>query len=282
MPRGGASDINGAPPIVRSGRGVGPAGRSGPELDRDLRGNAEGIRLQKVLAAAGVGSRRACEQLIDEGRVSVNGRTVLEQGRRVDPERDTIAVDGLQVPTRSGLVYLAVNKPFGMLSTMSDDQRRPCLGDLVENFAQRLFHVGRLDMDTEGLILLTNDGDLAHRLTHPSFEVSKTYLVEVEGVVPRELGRRLLAGISLEDGPAKVDSYTLIDAIPGRALIEVVLHEGRNRIVRRMFEESGFPVVRLVRTAVGPIQLGDLRPGRHRHLTNAEVGGLVAVSGGGR
>ncbi|MGH3431592.1 MAG: pseudouridine synthase, partial [Thermocrispum sp.] len=182
---------------------------------------AEGVRLQKVLARAGVASRRAAEELIAQGRVSVDGEVVREQGRRVDPEHAVITVDGERVVFRSGLVYLALNKPVGVHTTMSDDQRRPCVGDLVRHRPERLFHVGRLDADTEGLLILTNDGELAHRLTHPSFEVPKTYLAEVHGSVERGLGKRLRAGIELDDGPVRVDSFRVVDKLPGRTLVEV-------------------------------------------------------------
>jgi 23S rRNA pseudouridine2605 synthase len=212
----------------------------------------QGIRLQKVLAAAGLGSRRACEELIAAGRVSVDGRVVREQGMRV----------------------LALNKPRGVLSTLSDPEGRPTVGDYVAERDQRLFHVGRLDAETEGLLLLTNDGELAHRLTHPSFEVSKTYLAEVPGPVPRALGRRLRAGVELDDGPVRVDSFKVVDVANGRAVVEVVLHEGRKHVVRRLLAEVGHPVSRLVRTAVGPVLLGHQRQGTVRRLNQKEIGDL--------
>ncbi len=241
-------------------------------------GQSSGIRLQKVLAAAGVGSRRACEVLIAAGRVEVDGRVIREQGLRVDPERAVVKVDGMRVMTGSTHVYLAVNKPRGLLSTMSDPQGRPCIGDLVANQPQRLFHVGRLDADSEGLLILTNDGDLAHRLTHPSFGVAKTYLAEVAGPVPRDLGRRLRAGIELDDGSAAVDSFRVVGSAPGRAMLEVVIHEGRKHIVRRLLGAAGHPVQRLVRIAIGPVALGELRPGRIRPLNSREIGELFAAA----
>jgi 23S rRNA pseudouridine2605 synthase len=236
-----------------------------------------GIRLQKVLASAGLGSRRACEELIAAGRVEVDGRAVVEQGMRVDPERAVIKVDGIRVSTRLSTVYLALNKPRGMVSTMSDPQGRPCLGDLVGDREQRLFHVGRLDADSEGLILLTNDGELAHRLTHPSFGVPKTYLAEVVGTVPRELGRTLRTGVELEDGLVQVDSFRVVGRSGAKVMVEVVLHEGRNHVVRRLLAAVDHPVQRLIRTAVGPVRLGDLRPGRIRPLNRPEVGDLFTA-----
>lgn len=235
-------------------------------------------RLQKVLAAAGLGSRRACEELIAAGRVTVDGR-VATLGARVDPRDAVVHVDGTRVVTDDRTVYLVVNKPRGVLSAMSDDRGRRTVTDLIGDLPQRVFHVGRLDADSEGLLLLTNDGELAHRLTHPSYGIQKTYLCEVPGPVPRSVERALLAGIELEDGPVKADRFRVVDAVPPRALVEVVIHEGRNRIVRRMLEAAGHPVHRLVRTRIGPIRLGELRPGRHRRLAPAEVGALYRAVG---
>ncbi|MCK2243851.1 MULTISPECIES: pseudouridine synthase [unclassified Crossiella] len=234
----------------------------------------QGVRLQKVLSKAGIASRRVAEDMIAEGRVAVDGEIVTEQGRRVDPELAVIHVDGLRVMVTGNLVHLALNKPRGVHTTMSDDRGRPCVGDYVADHEERLFHVGRLDAETEGLLLLTNDGELAHRLMHPSYNVYKTYLVEVAGPVHRDLGRKLLAGVELEDGPVRLDKYHVKDANGGRVLIEVVLHEGRNRIVRRLFDSVGHPVLRLVRTAVGEVRLAGLRPSALRPLTRAEVGAL--------
>lgn len=240
---------------------------------------ASGVRLQKVLAAAGLGSRRTCEELIAAGRVVVDGRVVREQGVRVDPATAVIHVDAQRIVTRSDLVVVAVNKPRGMLSAMSDDRGRACLGDLVAGRAERLFHVGRLDADTEGLILLTNDGELANRLAHPSFGVAKTYVATVPGPIPRSVGRELLAGIELEDGPARVDEFRILQAMPGEVLIELVLHEGRNHIVRRMLDSVGHPVRRLVRTRIGPIRLGEQRPSTVRTLSGAESRALYTEVG---
>jgi 23S rRNA pseudouridine2605 synthase len=244
----------------------------------------DGVRLQKVLASAGFGSRRACEEIIAARRVTVNG-LVATLGARVDPGRDVVQVDGVGVPTAAGLVHVAVNKPVGMLSAMTSEDGRPCIGDLVRDLAAGLHdvaglhHVGRLDADSEGLLLVTNDGALSHRLMHPSFGVPKRYLVEVDGVVPRSLGRELRAGVELDDGPAAVDDYTLVDSGPGSTLLEVEIHEGRSRIVRRMFEAAGHPVRRLVRLSIGPIRLGELKPGRFRHLNPAELRSLYSAVG---
>jgi 23S rRNA pseudouridine2605 synthase len=245
---------------------------------------SEGVRLQKVMAAAGVGSRRACEALIAAGRVEVDGRTVRRQGERVDPATAVIKVDGMRITVpEAQKVYLALNKPTGVLSTMSDDRGRMTLTELlpdrVRESGTRLFHVGRLDSDTEGLLLLTNDGELAHRLAHPSYEVPKTYLAEIAAPVPRDLGRRLRAGVELDDGPARVDSFKVVDSAGNRALVELVLHEGRNRIVRRLMEAVGHPVQRLIRTGVGPVGLGELRPGKTRPLTGQEIGRLYQAVG---
>ncbi|MFE9256931.1 pseudouridine synthase [Streptomyces sp. NPDC006879] len=238
----------------------------------------EGERLQKVLARAGMGSRRACEELIEQARVEVNGEIVLEQGMRVDPEKDEIKVDGLTVATQSYL-FFALNKPAGVVSTMEDPDGRQCLGDYVTNRETRLFHVGRLDTETEGIILLTNHGELAHRLTHPKYGVQKTYLAAIQGPLPREVGKRLKDGIQLEDGYARADHFRVVEQTGKNYLVEVVLHEGRKHIVRRMLAEAGFPVDKLVRTAFGPIALGDQKSGWLRRLTNTEVGMLMREVG---
>jgi 23S rRNA pseudouridine2605 synthase len=241
-----------------------------------------GVRLQKVLSQAGIASRRVAERMIIDGRVEVDGQLVTELGTRVDPDASVIRVDGARVVLDDSLVYLALNKPRGMHSTMSDDRGRPCIGDLVEHRVRgnkKLFHVGRLDADTEGLILLTNDGELAHRLMHPSFEVPKTYLATVNGSVPRGLGKKLRAGIELDDGPVAVDDFAVVDAIPGKTLLRVTLHEGRKRIVRRMLAEVGFPVQTLVRTDIGAVSLGEQRPGSIRALRRNEIGELYKAVG---
>ena len=241
-----------------------------------------GVRLQKVLSQAGIASRRVAERMIIDGRVEVDGQLVTELGTRVDPDASVIRVDGARVVLDDSLVYLALNKPRGMHSTMSDDRGRPCIGDLVEHRVRgnkKLFHVGRLDADTEGLILLTNDGELAHRLMHPSFEVPKTYLATVNGSVPRGLGKKLRTGIELDDGPVAVDDFAVVDAIPGKTLLRVTLHEGRKRIVRRMLAEVGFPVQTLVRTDIGAVSMGEQRPGSIRALRRNEIGELYKAVG---
>ncbi|KUN20758.1 pseudouridine synthase [Streptomyces antibioticus] len=234
----------------------------------------EGERLQKILARAGYGSRRACEELIEQARVEVNGEIVLEQGKRVDPEKDEVKVDGLTVATQS-YQFFSLNKPAGVVSTMEDNEGRQCLGDYVTNRETRLFHVGRLDTETEGVILLTNHGELAHRLTHPKYGVKKVYLAHIVGPIPRDLGKRLKDGIQLEDGYAKADHFRVVEQTGKNYLVEVTLHEGRKHIVRRMLAEAGFPVDKLVRVAFGPITLGDQKSGWLRRLSNTEVGMLM-------
>jgi 23S rRNA pseudouridine2605 synthase len=233
---------------------------------------AQGERLQKVLAAAGLGSRRACEELIAEGRVTVDGQVAV-LGQRVNPDEAEVEVDGVPVSVRPGLVYYLVNKPPGVVVTASDPQGRPTILDLVPA-EPRVFPVGRLDADTEGLIILTNDGELAHRLMHPSFGVAKTYLATVPGPVGRQVARRLRAGVVLEDGPVAVDSFRVVQTEGRQAIVEVVLHEGRKHIVRRLLAEVGHPVSRLVRTRIGPVQLGGQRVGTLRPLTRAEIADL--------
>jgi len=242
-------------------------------------GTAAGAeRLQKVLATAGIGSRRACEELIAARRVTVDGR-VATLGDKVDPVAAEIHVDGERVIVDASQVYLAMNKPRGVVSTMADERGRAALADFVGNVSQRVFHVGRLDADSEGLLLLTNDGGLAHKLMHPSYGVAKTYLAEVPGPMRRGVGKQLMAGIELEDGPVRVDAFRLVDSMPGRVLVELVLHEGRKHVVRRMMEEVGYPVSRLVRTAIGPVRLGDLKPGRTRRLNRGEIAALFKAVG---
>ena len=236
------------------------------------------IRLQKVLAAAGIGSRRSCEILIDQGRVSINGEPVREQGRRVDPEVDIIHVDGERLQTKAEVVVYALNKPKGVLTTMVDDQGRPCVGDYVTELEQRVFHVGRLDADTEGLLLLTNDGELANRLIHPSYGVDKTYIATVKELTNKALSE-LISGVELDDGTAKATKARIIDRTKNSVMVELVIHEGRNRIVRRMFDAVGSPVTALVRTKIGPVALGQQRPGVLRVINGAQLRALYTAAG---
>jgi 23S rRNA pseudouridine2605 synthase len=234
----------------------------------------EGVRLQKVLAQAGIASRRRCEELMAEGRVEVNGEIVTQMGARVDPVTDVIRVDGRRLPPRTDHVYLLVNKPRGVVTSMADERGRPDLTTLLADRPERLFHVGRLDTDTSGLLIVTNDGDLAHRLAHPSFEVTKTYVALVQGDVPDSLAARLREGVVLDDGPAAVDRFRVVDRSRGRSLVELDLHIGRNRIVRRLLDHVGHPVEELTRTAFGPLRLGGLAVGATRELSRDELGAL--------
>ncbi|MBD9699901.1 rRNA pseudouridine synthase [Flavimobilis sp. GY10621] len=240
---------------------------------------ADGVRLQKVLADAGLGSRRACERLIEEGRVEVDGQIVMELGVRIDPARQSVHVDGLRLELDAAKVTIVFNKPKHVVSSMDDPEGRRSLAEFFANRSERLFHVGRLDYDSEGLLLLTNDGELANRLTHPRYGVDKTYVVEVQGRVTPKVGEQLVHGVDLDDGFARIDRFQILDVTPQASLVEVVLHEGRNRIVRRMFDAVGHPVVRLVRTQMGPIRLADLPPGRHRVLGQVELGTLMKSVG---
>jgi 23S rRNA pseudouridine2605 synthase len=253
----------------------------------------QGVRLQKVLAQAGIGSRRACEVMISEGRVEVNSEVILELGRRVDPERDVIRVDGARIPPPRRHLYLALNKPRGVVVTMDDPQGRPTVADLVAAGVptavpggrrsvrnERLFHVGRLDIDSEGLLILTNDGDLAHKLSHPSYQVPKTYIAEVNGLVTPDTLRRLRRGITLEDGPVRPTSVKIVSAVSDKTLLKITLLEGRNRIVRRTMEAVGHPVRRLSRIGIGSVRLGSLKVGEFRELTREELGGLLDIAGG--
>ncbi|SEE13423.1 pseudouridine synthase [Ruania alba] len=263
------------PSTSRGGRRSNRQQRS-PHPARDVH-TPDGVRLQKVLAGAGFGSRRACEELIAAGRVSVDGVQMRELGVRVDPKRAVIHVNGLRVQLDDSLVTIALHKPAGVYSTMADESGRPDLSQYVADRRERLFHVGRLDAETTGLILLTNDGDLAHRLTHPSYEIPKTYVAKVEGAVARGLGGRLKDGIVLEDGTVRVDAFTVLETTPQASVVEVVLHEGRKHIVRRLFEEVGHPVTQLSRTTIGPIRLGHLKPGRTRVIEGRELGSLMTA-----
>ena len=244
---------------------------------------ASGQRLQKVLAHAGVASRRACEQLIADGRVSVDGITVTEPGVRVDPRTQEIRVDGSRILTNPELITLMLHKPAGVVTTMEDPEGRPTVAQYGRDYlaehpelpdSLRLVHVGRLDTETEGLLLLSNDGELSHRLMHPSFEIAKTYVAIVDGQVEPWVPRKLRRGIELEDGEAKADRVTVKDSGPRGSIVEITLHSGKNRIVRRMLDAVGHPVTRLARTRLGPLRLGNLRPGQTRPLSGEEIAAL--------
>jgi len=244
----------------------------------------EGVRLQKVLANAGVASRRVIEQYIVEGRIRVNGSVVTELGRRIDPEKDLVDVDGTAVQLDTGKRYVMLNKPTGVVSTMKDENGRPDLRRFTKDYEERLYNVGRLDAETSGLLILTNDGDLAHVLAHPSFGVTKVYIAKVEGVVTAQTIAKLTRGIELEDGRIVADKARLLDASKGSAtgggssLVELTLHSGRNRIVRRMLAAVGHPVTELVRRQFGPLHLGTLPAGKSRELTKIELGALLTLS----
>jgi 23S rRNA pseudouridine2605 synthase len=238
----------------------------------------EGERIQKVLARAGVASRRAIEEMIVRGRIRVNGERV-ELGRRIDISKDIVEVDGSRVPLAADLVHYLMNKPVGVVTTASDEEGRETVMDLLDDIDVRVYPVGRLDLDSEGAVLLTNDGDLAHHLTHPRYGVSKTYLAEVEGSVRDKTVRRLARGVELEDGVTGPAKTRLIERSPGGTLIEITLSEGRNRQIRRMLESVGHPVRRLVRTGIGPLMLGRLKPATYRRLKPEEVRELYRAAG---
>jgi len=237
----------------------------------------EGVRLQKVLANAGVASRRVCEELIVSGAVKVNGKVVKELGTRINPEQDKVLVRGTPIQLDVSRVYLMLNKPLGVVSSMQDEHGRPDLSQYALDY-DRIFNVGRLDVDTSGLLLMTNDGDLAHKLMHPSFEVPKTYQAKVHGQITQPILNKLLSGIELEDGPIKADKARLLSASGNHSLVEIELHSGKNRIVRRIFEHLGFPVVALVRRQFGPLHLGHLKLGHIRQLTKIELGALLKAA----
>jgi len=237
-----------------------------------------GIRLQKVMAAAGVASRRASEELIAAGRVRVNGQVVREPGRRIDPAVDKLAVDNVAIQLDQSKRYVMLNKPVGIVSSLADENGRPDLREFTDQFEERLFNVGRLDAETSGLLILTNDGDLAHVLAHPSFGVMKTYIAKVRGAMTPQTVQRLTTGLELEDGPIAADKARLLETSNGFSLIEITLHSGRNRIVRRMLKEVGHPVVDLVRRSFGPLHLGNLRIGATRELTSTELGQILTLS----
>jgi 23S rRNA pseudouridine2605 synthase len=243
-----------------------------PGLETDADGL---IRLQKLLAMSNVASRRKCEELMLDGQVEVDGEVVTRLGTKVDPRTAVIRVAGKRLPPVSEKAYLVLNKPRGVVSTMSDPEGRRTLTDLVGDRPERLFHVGRLDTDTSGLLLLTNDGDFAQRMAHPSYEVDKTYVAEVDGELLRRTVKQLLEGVTLDDGPVTVSKARIVEATPAKSIVELVIHEGRNRIVRRLLDHVGHPVRRLTRTAIGPVELGRLAPGELRELTLDELGELL-------
>ncbi len=237
----------------------------------------DGVRLQKLMAAAGVASRRVSEDLISAGRVEVNGEVVTEPGRRVI-ETDLVSVDGVAIQLDTTRRYIMLNKPTGIVSSLQDERRRPDLSRFVSQFEERLFNVGRLDAQTSGLLILTNDGELAHVLAHPSFGVLKTYIARVEGRMSPATVGRLSSGVVLEDGQIAADKARILDQKGSESIVEITLHSGRNRIVRRMLEEVGHPVIDLVRRQFGPLHLGTLPVGELRDLTRAELGQLLTVS----
>jgi pseudouridine synthase len=239
----------------------------------------DGERLQKVLAAAGVASRRVCEQLIAAGRVSVNGRVVTELGSRVDPAVDQVAVDDVAVQLDVSKRYVMLNKPVGVVSSMADDRGQRDLREFAAGYEERLFNVGRLDADTSGLLLLTNDGDLAQVLAHPSFGVEKTYIATVKGVVYPNVLKKLREGFELDDGEIHADKARLVgEPSSDRSIVEITLHSGRNRIVRRMLDAVGHPVLELVRRQFGPLHLGTLASGKSRDLGKLELGQLLTLA----
>ena len=236
------------------------------------------IRLNKIIADAGVASRRAADQLITEGRVTVDGEVIKELGKRFDPEISEIKVDGESLKTNKSKTYLAFHKPTGVISTMADPEGRKNLGDYFKDRKDRLYHVGRLDKDSEGLILLTNDGELAHRATHPSYGLEKRYLVEVEGEFSKQISDQLLAGVRLEDGLARAVKVSHIRAVTrNHHWVEITIHEGRYHIIRRLIEALGLKVIRLIRLDFGPVSLGDMKPGRHRVLNTQELTNLFTL-----
>ena len=235
-------------------------------------------RLNKIIADAGIASRRAADQLILEGRVSVDGEIISELGGKYDPEINDIKVDGESLTINKSKTYLAFHKPAGIISTMSDPEGRANLGDYFKDRKDRLYHVGRLDKDSEGIILLTNDGDLAHRATHPSYGLEKRYLVEVEGEFNKHMSDQLLQGVRLEDGLARAMKVVHARAVSkNHHWVEITIHEGRFHIIRRLIESLGLKVLRLIRLNFGPINLGDMKPGRHRVLNSQEMTNLFTL-----
>ncbi len=240
------------------------------------------IRLQKLLAQSNVASRRKCEELMLAGEVEVDGEVITRLGTKVDPRTAVIRVSGRRLPPVSDHVYLVLNKPRGVVSTMSDPEGRPTISDVLADVRgdspERLFHVGRLDTDTSGLLLLTNDGSFAQRIAHPSYEVDKTYVAEVDGSFSKETLQALLDGVTLEDGPVTVSGAKVVAQAKEKSIVELVIHEGRNRIVRRLLDQVGHPVRKLTRTQLGPVRLGSLKSGELRDLTLDELGELLEAA----
>ena len=235
-------------------------------------------RLNKIIADAGIASRRAADQLILEGRVSVDGEIIIELGGKYDPEINDVKVDGESLSINKSKTYLAFHKPAGIISTMSDPEGRANLGDYFKDRKVRLYHVGRLDKDSEGIILLTNDGDLAHRATHPSYGLEKRYLVEVEGEFNKQMSDQLLQGVRLEDGLARAMKVVHARVVSkNHHWVEITIHEGRFHIIRRLIESLGLKVLRLIRLDFGPINLGDMKAGRHRVLNSQEMTNLFTL-----
>jgi 23S rRNA pseudouridine2605 synthase len=252
-------------------------------MSREVETDDEGlIRLQKLLAQSGVASRRKCEELMLGGEVEVDGEVVTRLGTKVDPRTAVIRVSGKRLPPVSEHVYLVLNKPRGVVSTMSDPEGRRTLTDVLTEARgdrpERLFHVGRLDTDTSGLLLLTNDGDFANRMAHPSYEVDKTYVAEVSGELAKATVQTLLDGVTLDDGPVTVSEARIVARAKDKSIVELVIHEGRNRIVRRLLDHVGHPVRRLTRTQLGPVKIGQLKPGELRDLTLDELGELLEAA----
>lgn len=238
---------------------------------------SEPIRLQKALSIAGIASRRKAEELMLQGRVKVNGKVARELGVRIDPQVDQVMVDNKPVQLDPDRVYLAFHKPKGIVSTMSDEYGRPCLADFFMGF-DRVFNVGRLDQETTGILLMTNDGELANQLAHPSFGVEKLYVAKVKGRIEKTSLQRLTEGVRLEDGFQQADRVRLVDQNLQESLVEIVLHSGKNRIVRRMFDAVGHPVIDLTRKSFGPLRLGNLKPGQFRELSKLEVSALMQAA----
>lgn len=243
---------------------------------REIETDDEGlVRLQKLLAQSGVASRRKCEELMLDGQVEVDGEVVTRLGTKVDPRVAVIRVSGQRLPPISDHAYLVLHKPRSVVSTMSDPEGRRTLEEFVADRPERLFHVGRLDFDTSGLLLLTNDGDFANKMAHPSYEVDKTYVAEVEGEITKDTVATLLAGVELDDGPVRPTEVRVVASTRQKSIVELVIHEGRNRIVRRLLDHLGHPVRKLSRTRFGPVKLGGLPSGELRELTNDELGALL-------